>query len=60
MTTVLIGEVLLWIAAVLTLVTGFDYLRLALKHVDGSPPESVPEPSATPRATDASRASAAR
>lgn len=59
-TTVLIGEVLLWIAAVLTLVTGFDYLRLALKHVDGSPPESVPEPSATPRATDARRASAAR
>ena len=59
-TTVLIGEVLIWIAAVLTLVTGFDYLRLALKHVDGLPAERVPEPSESPRATDASRASTAR
>ena len=59
-TTVLIGEVLLWMAAVLTLVTGFDYLRLALKHVDGSPIESAAEPSKPPRATDANRAGAAR
>ncbi len=59
-TTVLIGETLLWLAAVLTLVTGFDYLRLALKHVDGSPLESVPEQSEPARATDASRAGAAR
>ena len=34
-TTVLIGEVLLWGAAMLTLVTGFDYLRAGLKHMDG-------------------------
>ena len=34
-TTVLVGEVLLWGAALLTLVTGFDYLRAGLKHLDG-------------------------
>ncbi len=59
-TTVLIGEVLLWSAAVLTLVTGFDYLRLALKHADGSSIESTPEPSEPARASDAGRAGAAR
>ncbi len=32
-TTVLIGEILLWSAAVLTLVTGWDYLKAALRHV---------------------------
>ena len=34
-TTVLVGEVLLWGSALLTLVTGFDYLRAGLKHMDG-------------------------
>ena len=34
-TTVLIGDVLLWSAAVLTLITGFDYLRAGLKHMHG-------------------------
>jgi cardiolipin synthase len=29
----LIGEVLVWIAAALTLVTGFDYLRAGLRHM---------------------------
>ena len=28
------GLILLWIAAILTLVTGWDYLRLGLKHMD--------------------------
>ncbi len=28
-----IGEVLLWCAAVLTLITGWDYLRAGLKHM---------------------------
>jgi cardiolipin synthase len=28
-----IGELLLWIAAVLTLVTGYDYLRTGLRHM---------------------------
>lgn len=31
--TVLIGEILIWIAAALTLVTGFDYLRAGLRHM---------------------------
>ncbi len=31
-TTLLIGEVLIWIAAILTLVTGYDYLRLGWRH----------------------------
>lgn len=30
---VMIGEALIWIAAGLTLVTGFDYLRAGLKHM---------------------------
>lgn len=33
----LIGEVLLWVAAVLTLITGYDYLAEGLKHVDDKP-----------------------
>ncbi len=35
-----IGEILLWIAAVLTLVTGYDYLRLGLPHI--TKPRRVP------------------
>ena len=34
---VLIGEVLLWIAAGLTLITGYDYLAEGLKHIDDKP-----------------------
>lgn len=30
-----IGDGLLWLAAVLTVVTGYDYLRLGLKHMAG-------------------------
>src|SRR5271168_4413344 len=33
-----IGEVLLWIAALLTLVTGYDYLRAGLPHLTRAPP----------------------
>lgn len=29
-----IGEVLIWFAALLTIVTGYDYLRSGLKHMD--------------------------
>lgn len=32
-TTTLIGETLLWIAAALTIVTGYDYLRAGLRHM---------------------------
>ncbi|MDF1748185.1 MAG: CDP-diacylglycerol--glycerol-3-phosphate 3-phosphatidyltransferase [Alphaproteobacteria bacterium] len=31
--SILIGEVLIWLAAALTVVTGFDYLRAGLKHM---------------------------
>jgi cardiolipin synthase len=34
----MIGEVLLWIAAVLTLVTGYDYLRTGLRHMQPGRP----------------------
>jgi len=30
---VAIGETLLWLAALLTLVTGYDYLRAGLSHI---------------------------
>ena len=33
LTTTAIGEALLWIAAALTLVTGYDYLQAGLKHM---------------------------
>jgi CDP-diacylglycerol--glycerol-3-phosphate 3-phosphatidyltransferase/cardiolipin synthase len=29
-----VGLVTLWAAAILTLVTGWDYLRVGLKHMD--------------------------
>lgn len=41
---VLIGEVLLWIAAVLTLITGYDYLAEGLRHIDEG--EATPAPRA--------------
>ncbi len=33
LTTTFIGETLLWIAALLTIVTGYDYLRAGLRHM---------------------------
>ena len=30
-----VGVIGLWIAAILTLVTGYDYLRAGLRHVEG-------------------------
>ena len=38
----------LWIAAVLTLYTGYDYLRAGLRHINGSAPRAGP-PGASPR-----------
>jgi hypothetical protein len=34
---VAIGETLLWAAALLTMVTGYDYLRAGLSHIAGPP-----------------------
>jgi len=39
----LIGEVGLWVAALLTVITGYDYLRSGLKHmVEPAPPKPKP------------------
>jgi cardiolipin synthase (CMP-forming) len=44
----LIGELMLWAAAVLTLITGYDYLRAGLTHMtDRAPPVKAAKPSAT-------------
>ena len=34
----LIGQLLLWVAAVLTLITGYDYLRIGLGHLSEEEP----------------------
>jgi cardiolipin synthase len=46
----LVGQVGLWIAALLTLITGYDYLAEGLKHVgeDTPQPEERPKPAAKP------------
>jgi CDP-diacylglycerol---glycerol-3-phosphate 3-phosphatidyltransferase len=33
-----VGEILLWIAALLTIITGYDYLRAGLQHMDNGEP----------------------
>jgi cardiolipin synthase len=42
----MIGEAMLWVAAVLTLVTGWDYLMAGLRHASGAkvPESDVPSP----------------
>jgi cardiolipin synthase len=46
----LIGEIGLWLAAILTLVTGYDYLRAGLTHLTAEhPSREAPTPQATPR-----------
>jgi cardiolipin synthase len=39
------GELLLWIAAILTLMTGYDYLRAGLIHIAGGTPPAKEPPS---------------
>lgn len=43
-----IGETLLWLAAGLTLYTGYDYLRIGLKHADEDPAPAETKPAAEP------------
>jgi cardiolipin synthase len=45
----LIGETGLWIAAVLTLITGWDYLNAGLRHIDDDTPDAVPQADNQPR-----------
>jgi cardiolipin synthase len=37
-----IGELLLWIAAILTCITGYDYLRAGLVHINAEPTKTPP------------------
>ncbi|MCA3260456.1 MAG: CDP-diacylglycerol--glycerol-3-phosphate 3-phosphatidyltransferase [Telmatospirillum sp.] len=46
----LVGEIGLWIAAALTLYTGYDYLATGLKHVDEESPQPPAKPAAKPAA----------
>jgi cardiolipin synthase len=55
LSTTQIGDVGLWVAAILTLVTGYDYLRAGLRHVDDldsaarrPAPPSGPKPAKPP------------
>jgi cardiolipin synthase (CMP-forming) len=41
----LIGELMLWAAAVLTMVTGYDYLRAGLVHMNGEATPAQAKPS---------------
>src|SRR5215469_6034316 len=45
----MIGEGMLWVAAVLTLLTGYDYLHTGLTHMDGSPAAAAPRRAVEPR-----------
>jgi cardiolipin synthase (CMP-forming) len=50
--SVLIGDIGIWMAAVLTLVTGYDYLRVGLTHIiDDKEETSDAEPAARVRKT---------
>jgi cardiolipin synthase len=44
-----IGEAMLWVAAALTLVTGWDYLTTGLRHTAAAPPTPGPSPEAAHR-----------
>jgi cardiolipin synthase len=39
-----IGAAMLWVAALLTLVTGWDYLTAGLRHASGAPAQAPPRP----------------
>jgi cardiolipin synthase len=54
----LVGEIGLWLAAALTLYTGYDYLAMGLKHVDEEAPPAPP--AATPAPAPATAGDARR
>lgn len=39
-----VGEAFLWLAAALTLITGYDYLRAGLNHIRSMPLKAAPPP----------------
>ena len=53
----LVGEVGLWIAAALTIITGYDYLHAGLKHIVAEPP---PAPTVKAKPAPASLAEPSR
>lgn len=52
---VLIGEVSLWLAAALTLVTGYDYLQAGMKHIAVHSPPPAAQPSKPHAAANTAR-----
>ena len=44
-----IGELGLWVAAALTLVTGYDYLRAGVRHMLAERPPARPQPAMAAR-----------
>jgi cardiolipin synthase len=52
-----IGEVFLWVAAVLTMVTGYDYMKAGLKHMSANPidPRAAMKPASVQENSSAER-----
>ena len=55
LSTTEVGVIGLWIAALLTLMTGYDYLRVGLRHVEKMDAERIKENSEGPDAPPATR-----
>jgi cardiolipin synthase len=51
----LIGEILLWVAAAMTVITGYDYMTIGLKHMAAAQPAKSPPPQPEPRKTSDAR-----
>ena len=51
----LLGEICLWMSAVLTLVTGYDYLRAGLRHMTDRPGNTPDTPEPQPVKADPAR-----
>jgi len=58
LTTTDVGLIGLWIAAILTLITGYDYLRAGLRHVDDLDKEAVSMLEEVPTETDTNKPAA--
>lgn len=43
----LLGEISLWLAAALTLITGYDYMQAGIRHIAGHPAPPKPPPGAS-------------
>ena len=51
----LIGEILLWVAAAMTVITGYDYMTIGLKHMAAGQPAKPQPPQPEPRSTTDAR-----